>query len=85
MGFTLAYLIVLLLGSDPLAEKLRAHFERARRTPRQSTRKILSVLSIAPHVLSDPRWQQQAQKRLMQILARLAQGRGVALLPAFSP
>jgi hypothetical protein len=56
-------LIVLLLGSDPLAEKLRAHFERERRTPRQSTRKILSLLSIALHVLSDPRWQQQAQKR----------------------
>jgi Transposase DDE domain len=85
MGFTLAYLIVLLLGSDPLAEKLRAHFERERRTPRHGTRKVLSVLSIALYVLSDPRWQQQAQKRLMKILARLAQGRGVALLPAFSP
>jgi Transposase DDE domain len=85
MGFTLAYLIVLLLGSDPLAEKLRTYFERERRKARHGTRKVLSVLSIALHVLSDPRWQQRAQKRLMQILSRLAQGRGVALLPAFSP
>lgn len=85
MGFTLAYLIVLLLGSDPLAEKLRPYFERERRKARHGTRKVLSVLSIALHVLSDPRWQQQAQKRLMQVLSRLAQGRGVALLPAFSP
>jgi hypothetical protein len=85
MGFTLAYLIVLLLGSDPLAEKLRPHFERERHKPRHGTCKILSVLSIALHVLSDARWQQQARKRLMQILGRLAQGRGVALLPVFSP
>lgn len=84
MGFTLAYLIVLLLGSDPLAERLRPHFERERHKPRHGTRKVLSVLSIALHILSDSRWQ-QARKRLMQILARLAQGRGVALLPVFSP
>jgi hypothetical protein len=85
MGFTLAYLIVLLLGTDPLAERLRPYFEQERRKPRHGTRKVLSVLSIALHVLSDSRWQQQARKRLMQILARLAQGCGVALLPAFSP
>jgi hypothetical protein len=85
MGFTLAYLIVLLSGTDPLAERLRPYFEQGRRQPRHSTRKVLSVLSIALQVLSDSRWQQQARKRLMQILARLAQGRGVALLPAFSP
>jgi hypothetical protein len=85
MGFTLAYLIVLLLGTDPLAERLRPYFEQERRKPRHGTRKVLSVLSIALQVLSDSRWQQQARKRLMQILARLAQGCGVALLPAFSP
>jgi len=85
MGFTLAYLIVLLLGTDPLAQRLRPYFEQERRKPRHGTRQVLSVLSIALQVLSDSRWQQQARKRLMQILARLAQGRGVALLPAFSP
>ncbi|HXY10090.1 MAG TPA: transposase [Terriglobales bacterium] len=85
MGFTLAYLLVLLLGTDPLAEKLRPYFEQERRKLRHGTRKVLSVLSIALHVLADPHWQQQARKRLMQILSRLAQGRGVGLLPAFSP
>src|SRR5437773_8427928 len=30
MGFTLAYLIVLLLGADPFAEKLRPYFEQQR-------------------------------------------------------
>ena len=47
MGFTLAYLIVLLLGTDPLAERLRPYFEQERRKPRHGTRKVLSVLSIA--------------------------------------
>jgi len=85
MGFTLAYLIVLLLGTDPFAEKLRPYFEQQRRKPRHGTCKVLSVLSIALQVLSDSRWEQRARKRLIEILARLAQGRGVGLLPAFSP
>src|SRR2546429_899569 len=85
MGFTLAYLIVLLLGTDPFAEKLRPYFEQQRRKPRHGTCKVLSVLSIALQVLSDSRWEQRARKRLIEILARLARGRGVALLPAFSP
>ena len=85
MGFTLAYLIVLLLGADPFAEKLRPYFEQQRRKPRHGTCKVLSVLSIALQVLSDSRWEQRARKRLIEILARLAQGRGVGLLPAFSP
>src|SRR5438034_9257401 len=85
MGFTLAYLIVLLLGADPFDEKLRPYFEQQRRKPRHGTCKVLSVLSVALQVLSDSRWEQRARKRLIEILARLAQGRGVALLPAFSP
>jgi hypothetical protein len=85
MGFTLAYLILLLLGQDPLAERLRPFFEQARRCPRHGTRKVLSVLSMALYLLSDPRWEQPARKRLTQILTWLAQGRGVALLPGFSP
>jgi len=85
MGFTLAYLIVLWLGQDPWAERLRPHWEQQRRKPRHGTRKVLSVLSIALYLLSHARWEQRARKRLMEILARLAQGRGVALPPAFSP
>jgi hypothetical protein len=42
MGFTLAYLLLLLLGQDPLAEKLRPYFEQPRRTARHGTQKILS-------------------------------------------
>ena len=85
MGFTLAYLLFLLLGPDPLAEKMRPIFEQRRHHPRHGAKRVLSVLSIALYLLPDPRWQQPARKRGMRILARLAQGRGVALLPAFSP
>jgi hypothetical protein len=85
MGFTLAYLMVLLLGQDPLAQRLRPLFEQTRRHPRHGTPKVLSVLSIALYLLSDSRWGQGMRKRLSVILSRLAQGRGVALLPAFSP
>jgi len=86
MGFTLAYLIVLAVRADPFAEKLRPlTLNSQRRKPRHGTWQGLSVLSIALQVLSDSRWEQRARKRLIEILARLAQGRGVALLPAFSP
>ena len=78
-------MLLLLLGQDPLAEKIRPIFEQRRHHPRRGTHRVLSVLSIALYLLSDPRWQQPARKRRMRILARLAQGRGVALLSAFSP
>jgi hypothetical protein len=84
MGFTLAYLMVSLLGQDPLAQRLRPLFEQPRRHPRHGTKKVLSVLSIVLYLLSDPRGEQNMRKRLSSILSRLAQGRGIALLPAFS-
>jgi hypothetical protein len=85
MGFTLAYLILLLLGQDPLAEKLRPYFEQPRHRDRHGTPKILSVLSIALYLLSDPHWEQRARERWVQILSRLAAGRGIARLSSFSP
>jgi hypothetical protein len=85
MAFTLAYLLVLLLGQDPLAEKLRPYFEVPRRRPRHGTRKVLSALSIALYLLADPRWGSRARRHFVQIASRIANGRGVSLLTAFSP
>jgi hypothetical protein len=85
MAFTLAYLLVLLLGQDPLAERLRPYFEVPRRRPRHGTRKVLSALSMALYLLADPRWGAQARRRFVQILSRITSGRGVSLLTAFSP
>jgi hypothetical protein len=85
MAFTLAYLLVLLLGQDPLAEKLRPYFEVSRHQPRHGTRKVLSALSIALYLLADPRWASPARRRFVQILSCIANGRGVSRLTAFSP
>jgi hypothetical protein len=85
MGFTLAYLILLLLGQDPFAQALRTFFERRRHLPRHGTRKVLSVLSIALYLLSDPRWEQPARQRLRQILSRLARAGGLASLRVSPP
>jgi len=85
MGFTLAYLLTLLLGQDPWAEKLRPCFEVPRRHARHGTRRILSVLSMALYLLSDPTRASRARHRLARILARLTLGRGVTLPPAFPP
>jgi hypothetical protein len=85
MGFTLAYLLLLLLGQDPLAEKLRPYFEQPRRAARHGTQRILSVLSMAICLLLDPRWEQRVRERWLKILSRLVAGRGVATLSSFSP
>lgn len=85
MGFTLAYLLVLLLGQDPLAEKLRPDFESPRRHPRHGTRKVLRALSMALYLLSDPRWAAPARQRFAHILSRIANGKGVSRFTAFSP
>lgn len=85
MAFTLAYLLTPLLGQDPLAEKARAYFELPRRTPRHGTRRVLSVLSIALHLLADAPWYQRALRRFEHIVTRLTGGRGVSLPPVFSP
>jgi hypothetical protein len=81
MGFTLAYLVTLLLGQHPEAEKLRACWERPRATPRHGTCRLLSVLSLALHWLSGPQRQAQAWQRLGEILLGLARGDGVRLAP----
>lgn len=84
MAFTLAYLLTLLLGQDPLAEKARPYFEAQRRVPRHGTPRVLSALSMALYLLADASWQPRALRRLRHILRRLARGCAVAL-PAVLP
>jgi len=85
MAFTLAYLLVLLLGQDPLAEKARPFFEVPRRRPRHGTRKVLSALSVALYLLANTRWASRALRRFVEIVSRITNGRGVSQLTAFSP
>jgi len=85
MAFTLAYLLVLLLGEDPLAESARPYFEVPRRRPRHGTRKVLSALSVALYMLAAQRWASRSLRRFLEILSRITNGRGVSGLTAFSP
>jgi hypothetical protein len=85
MAFTLVYLLVLLLGQDPLAEKARPYFEAPRRRPRHGTRKVLSALSVALYLLASKRWASLALRHLVEILSRITNGYGVSRLTAFSP
>jgi hypothetical protein len=85
MGFTLAYLLVLLLGQHLLVQRLRPFFEQTRDHARHGTKNVFSVLSAALYLLSDASSAPGARKRLTQIISGLAQGRGVARLTAFSP
>jgi hypothetical protein len=85
MAFTLAYLLVLLLGEDPLAERARPYFEAPRRRPRHGTRKVLSALSVALYMLATQRWASRALRRFTEILSRITNGLGVSHLTAFSP
>jgi hypothetical protein len=85
MAFTLAYLLVLLLGQDPLAEKVRPYFETPRRRPRHGTRKVLSALSVALYMLATQRWASRALHRFVEILSRITCGHGVSGFTAFSP
>lgn len=82
MAFTLAYLFTLLLGQDRLGQQARPFFETPRRHPRHGTTRVLSVLSVALYLISDPRWQPRAWVRLLTLLRRLAHGQG---LPWASP
>ena len=85
MAFTLAYLLVLLLGQDPLAASARPYFEVPRRRPRHGTRKVLSALSLALYMLAAQRWASRALRRFLEILSGITHGRGVSGLTAFSP
>jgi len=69
------------LGRLPHRSGRATRYHRAR----HGTQKVLSALSMARYLLSSARSGPQARTRLAQVLSRLAHGRGVALLPAFSP
>jgi hypothetical protein len=85
MGFTLAYLLALLLGQDRFAERLRPLLEIPRRCPRHGTRRILSVLPVALSLLGDERWRDSALLRLSRILSVLSRCCGVEVPSALAP
>lgn len=81
LAFSITYCLALVLGVSAEAEQARGDLEIPRRRPRHGTCRTLSVLSLAMHMLSHPRWRNPAYHRLRWIAARVAAGKP-ALTPA---
>lgn len=82
LGFSLAYLLCLVLGASGDAPAVRAFVEIPRRKPRHGTRRTLSALSIGIQRLSLPRFVKQAHQDLFALLRLLSIGKGfISLCP----
>lgn len=82
LALTLAYVLAVLLGTGPLAARVRAHTEVLRTTPRHGTRRRLSALSIGILALSLGRFASLAQEELLQYLRAFQRGRPALEIPA---
>jgi len=74
LSLALAYIVLLLLGSEEWVQTQRLRFETLRRTPRHGTCRTLSVLSHAMLFLAAPDVAERAGRLLLRILAALARG-----------
>ena len=69
-----AYILAVLLGSGPLAARVRTHCEVLRSHPRHGTRQRLSALSIAILALSLARFADLVRRELGRILTAFQRG-----------
>ena len=74
LAFALAYICLLLLGSQESVQENRLRFETLRRSPRHGTRRTLSVLSHAMLLLAAPDLVRRAWRLLLRIIAALTRG-----------
>lgn len=88
LALAVAYICLLLIGSDPSVQKRRLRFETLRRKARHGTRRTLSVLSHAMLSLAAPDTARATWRLLLRIVAALTrgapayQGEGALPLPA---
>ena len=80
LALSLAYILAILLGSGPLAERVRTHAEVLRATPRHGTRRRLSALSIGILALSLQRFVNLARDELARLLTAFECGISAAEL-----
>jgi hypothetical protein len=85
LGFSLAYLLCLALGTSGEAPSVRAFVEIPRRKPRHGTRRTLSCLSLGILRLSLPRFANQAHQDLFALLRLLSIGKGLISLGPLPP
>ena len=80
LALSLAYILAILLGSGPLAARVRTHAEVLRTTPRHGTRRRLSALSIGILALSLQRFVTLARDELERLLTAFECGLSAAEL-----
>ncbi len=83
LALTLGYLIVLVIGSSPEAQRLRPYLEVPRLRPRHGTTRTLSSLSIGLMRLSLETLRETAKKEIIETLKTLKRGMGIIYL--FAP
>lgn len=71
---TAAYILAVLLGASPAAQRVRNNCEVLRSTPRHGTRLRLSALTVGILFLSLERFSRLLQRTLANILTKLASG-----------
>ena len=74
LSLALAYIILLLMGSQEWVQTQRLRFETLRRTPRHGTCRTLSVLSHAMLFLAAPDVAKRARQLLLRVIAALTRG-----------
>jgi len=76
MGFSIAYMLILMLGNSELANSLREYMETERRIARHGTKKILSALTLALSILCSLLFTYEGWQQLKRIINKLNKGKG---------
>jgi hypothetical protein len=82
---TVAYILTVLLGSGPAAERVRQNCEVLRSCPRHGTRRRLSALTVGILLISLTRFAPLAEQALTSLLAALRRGDGLSCLATSPP
>lgn len=77
MAFSLAYILVMMMGSSKWAESLREFMETARKYPKNNTSKILSALTLGLSLLGNSVFSIEAWRKINEIIYKLTTGNGI--------
>jgi hypothetical protein len=73
LAFCLAYVLSVLLGESQLGHEARKVFEIPRYIPRHGTKRTLSALTLAMHMLSHPDWIKRSIHYLLKLIRNAIQ------------
>ena len=77
MAFSLAYMLVIMMGESKWAESLREFMQTERKFPKNNTSKILSALTLALSLLGNSVFWIKAWRKINEIIYKLTIGNGI--------